>query len=284
MKTLRLSPVTRLWSAVGKTRRVWWPGELQLIRSLMCFALMKQVGGSESIIFHPGIIFFNTAVRLKQNWNFKHFGAFWLSNLSCTDAAAQMRTTTDSPLSSSDYPERTYSPSTTASLTRNMPSSSSFTPSPPSSSSRVDTEVESALFISSTKDCFGGLCLLRKNLSYINKTLTDCSFSRFPPSKSSSHHISLCRPPCCNHHPCISETVSIFLIYFSHIVPDIVDFVICLFGVLFYLKRRRNVMSAETKQPEEESIQTEEWTCAKNAQETRTDERIEVDNACQTDV
>lgn len=47
-------------------------------------------------------------------------------------------------------------------------------------------------------------------------------------------------------------------------------------------------MSADIKQPEEESIQTEEWTCVKNAQETRTDaqedERIEVDNACQTDV
>lgn len=191
MKTLRLSPVTRLWSAVGKTRRVWWPGELQLIRSLMCFALMKQVGGSESIIFHPGIIFFNTAVWLKQNWNFKYFGAFWLSNLSCTDAAAQMRTTTDSPLSSSDYPEQTYSPSTTASLTRNMPSSSSFTPSPSSSSSRVDTEVESALFISSTKDCFGGLCLLSMNLSYINKTLTDCFFLPFSPQQKqfSSHQL-----------------------------------------------------------------------------------------------
>lgn len=46
-------------------------------------------------------------------------------------------------------------------------------------------------------------------------------------------------------------------------------------------------MSADTKQPEE-NIQTEEWTCAKNAQETRTDAqkdaRIEADNACQTDV
>lgn len=46
-------------------------------------------------------------------------------------------------------------------------------------------------------------------------------------------------------------------------------------------------MSADIKQPEKESIQTEEWTCVKNTQETRTvaqDERIEVDDACQTDV
>lgn len=61
-----------------------------------------------------------------------------------------------------------------------------------------------------------------------------------------------------------------------------------MFFVSIYLKRRRNVLSADIKQPEEESIQTEEWTCVKNAQETRTDaqedERIEVDNACQTDV
>lgn len=47
-------------------------------------------------------------------------------------------------------------------------------------------------------------------------------------------------------------------------------------------------MSADIKQPEEESIQTEEWTCVKNAQETSTEaqdhERTDVDNACQTDV
>lgn len=47
-------------------------------------------------------------------------------------------------------------------------------------------------------------------------------------------------------------------------------------------------MSADIKQPEEESIQTKEWTGVKNAQETRTDaqedEKIEVDSACQTDV
>lgn len=190
MKTSRLFPVTRLWSAVGKTRRVWWPGELQLNRSLMCFALMKQVGGSESIIFHPGVMFLNTAVWLKQTWNFKYFGAFCLSNLSCTDAAAQMRTTTtDSPLTSSDYPEQTYSPSTTASLTKSMPSSSSFNPSSSSSSSsHVDTEVESALFVGSTKRSFGGLCWLRKNLTYINKTLTDFRSPFFPQQKQLSSH------------------------------------------------------------------------------------------------
>lgn len=47
-------------------------------------------------------------------------------------------------------------------------------------------------------------------------------------------------------------------------------------------------MSADIKQPEEESIQTEEWTCVKNAKETSTDaqddERTDVGNASQTDV
>lgn len=143
-------------------------------------------------------------------------------------------TTTDSPLSSSDYPEQTYSPSTTVSLTQNMSSSSSLSSCPSSSSSHVDTELESALFVGSTKGSFGGLCLLKKNLSYKNETLTDCVFFLpFSPSKSNSYHISLCPPPCCNHHPCIFKAVSIFLIYFSHIVPDIVYFVIFLLCFLF---------------------------------------------------
>lgn len=47
-------------------------------------------------------------------------------------------------------------------------------------------------------------------------------------------------------------------------------------------------MSADIKQPEEESIQAEEWTCVKSTQETKTDaqedERIEVGSACQSDV
>lgn len=47
-------------------------------------------------------------------------------------------------------------------------------------------------------------------------------------------------------------------------------------------------MSADVKQPQEENIQTEEWTCVKNGQETRTDvqedKRIEVEDTCQTDV
>lgn len=47
-------------------------------------------------------------------------------------------------------------------------------------------------------------------------------------------------------------------------------------------------MSADIKQPQEESIQIEEWTCGENGQETkknpREDERIEVDGTCQTDV
>lgn len=58
--------------------------------------------------------------------------------------------------------------------------------------------------------------------------------------------------------------------------------------VLFDLKRRRNVISTDIKQPEEESIQTEEWMCVKNAKETSTDaqdaERTDVGNASQTDV
>lgn len=149
-----------------------------------------------------------------------------------TDAVAQMgTTTTDSPLSSSDYPEQTYLLSTTASLTKNMLfSSSSFIPSPSSSSSRVDAEVESALFVGSTKGSFGAKAIL----------ITSA---------------------------CVLLLVAII--------------------ILVFLKLRRNVMSSDIKQPEEESIQTEEWTCVKNAQETRTDaqedERIEVD-ACQTDV
>lgn len=47
-------------------------------------------------------------------------------------------------------------------------------------------------------------------------------------------------------------------------------------------------MSADIKQPQEESIQIEECSCGENGQETKTDpqedERIEVDGTCQTDV
>lgn len=85
-------------------------------------------------------------------------GAFRLSNLSRTDAAAQTRTTTtDSLLSSSDFPGQTRSSSTVASPTRNMAPSSSLTPFPSSSSSPAGSEVESALFVGSTNDSFGGL-------------------------------------------------------------------------------------------------------------------------------
>lgn len=103
---------------------------------------------------------FNETGRRQSLHSFstQYFGAFRLSNLSCTDAAAQMRTTTtDSLFSSSDFPEQTHSPSTLASPTRNMPPSSSLTPFPPSSSSPADSEVESALFVGSTKGSFGGL-------------------------------------------------------------------------------------------------------------------------------
>lgn len=101
---------------------------------------------------------FNETGRRQSLHSFstEYFGAFRLSNLSCTDAAIQMRTTTtDSLFSSSDFPGQTHSSSTVAGPTRNMPPSSSLTPFP-SSSSRP-SEVESALFLGSTKDSFGGL-------------------------------------------------------------------------------------------------------------------------------
>lgn len=279
MKTLRLFPVTRLWSAVGKTRQAWWPGELQLNRSLMCFALMKQVGSSSCIIF---------CVHKLETWNFQYFGAFGLCNLSCTDAAAQMRmTTADSPLSSGDNPEQTYSPSTTASLTKNMSSSSSFTPSPSSASSHVDSKEESALFVGSTNGSFGGLCL-SKNVSYINKHWLFLS-PFFPLAKA-----ILITSACVLLLVAIIILVFLKLWVFSSLCFSphsswhyFVMSVLC-FVLLFYLKRRRNVINADIKQPEEECIQTEECACVKNAQETRTDaqedERIEVDNSCQTDV
>lgn len=47
-------------------------------------------------------------------------------------------------------------------------------------------------------------------------------------------------------------------------------------------------MSADIKQPQEESIQIEEWTCGENGQETKTDpqeeERTEVDGTHQNEV
>lgn len=136
-------------------------------------------------------------------------------------------TTADSPSSSSDYPEQTYSPSTTASLTKNLSSSSSFTPSPSSSSNRVDADVESALFVGSTKGYFGGLYFLRKNLSFIIKTLT---FFLIPPAKT----ILITSA-------CVVLLVSIIILVFlklwvfsSSISPTLFVelFVICLFCVL----------------------------------------------------
>lgn len=103
---------------------------------------------------------FNETGRRQSPHSFsaEYFGALRLSNLSCTDAAAQMRTTTaDSLFRSSDFPGQTHSSSTVASPTRNMPPSSSLTPFPSSSSSPADSEVESALFVGSTKGSFGGL-------------------------------------------------------------------------------------------------------------------------------
>lgn len=106
-------------------------------------------------------------------WNFKHFGASCLSNLSCTDAAVQMRpTTTDSPSSSSDYSRQTDSPSTAAGPTRTVPSSSSVTPFPSSSPSRVDSELESALFVRSTAVSFGGLCTNAEEEFILHKQTT----------------------------------------------------------------------------------------------------------------
>ncbi|XP_003970059.3 lymphatic vessel endothelial hyaluronic acid receptor 1a [Takifugu rubripes] len=150
-----------------------------------------------------------------------------------TDAAAQLRTTTtDSLFSSSDFPEQTHSSSTVASPTRNMPPSSSLTPFPSSSSSPADSEVESALFVGSTKGSFGAKAIL----------ITSA---------------------------CVLLLVAVVILAFLKL-------------------RRRHVMSADMKQPQEESIQIEEWTCGGNGQETKTDpqedERIEVGGTCQTDV
>lgn len=139
-------------------------------------------------------------------------------------------TTADSPLSSSDYPEQTYSPSTTASLTKNVSSSSSFTPSPSSFSSHVDADVESALFVGSTKGSFRGLYFLRKNLSFIIKTLT---FFLIPPAKA-----ILITSACVAH--LVAITILVFLklwVWSSSISPTlfVALFVICLFCVLCFI-------------------------------------------------
>lgn len=160
----------------NKTGLVIWRAAVTQKFDVFCF---NETGRSPlSHYFSPQHFVFKRRSLSKPQqrgsaWNFKHFGASRLSNLSCTDAAAQMRyTTTDSPSSSSDYRKQTDSPSTAAGPTRTVPSSSSVTPFPSSPPSRVDREVESALFVRSMAGSFGGLCTNAEEEFILHKQTT----------------------------------------------------------------------------------------------------------------